>query len=189
MAANTAKTAPAAAKAAKAAPAPVAPAAVAAPAANGLVWVNPQHTQGQKAATAALQSMAAQGAYIVRLPATTSKLQTLLSGIAGNAALVATLPALVGSNAGGWAAFNVGYLGGANASYAACAAQHGNKKAKANPAFAYALPCGTLLTAAGNVWAQPAANAPAHVVAAWQSATAAVAMAQKGGAMPAPAAA
>lgn len=182
MAQAAKKTAPAAATAAVAAPAPVAAVATAP---QGMAWANAQHTQGQKAATAALASLAAQGAFVVRLPATSSKLQTLLSGIAGNAAPVQTLPALVGPNAGGWAAFNVGYLGGQNASYAACAAQVGNKKAKANPAFAYALPGGQLVTANGQPWAAPAAGCPAHVAAAYAAATAAVTAALNSGCLPA----
>lgn len=182
MANAAAKTAPKAA-ANKPAAAPVAPAPKAAPAA--LVWQNPQHVSGQNAAAAALQSLNAQGAFVVRLPATTSKLQTLLAGIAGNAAPVAALPGLVGGNAGGWAAFNVGYMGGKNASYAACAAQHGVKKAKANPAFCYALPGGQLLTAQGVAWAAPANGAAAHVVAAHKAAQAAVQAALNSGCLPA----
>ena len=153
-------------------------AAPAAPAANAtqgaLAWQNQQHAAGQAKAAAALQALANAGAYLVRLPGATGKLANLLANVPGAALPVAGLPALVGKTANGWAAFNVGYLGGANASYAACAAQVGNKKAKATPAFAYALPGGALLTANGAPWAAPTPNAPANVQAAYKAAQAAV---------------
>lgn len=59
----------------------------------------------------------------------------------------------------GWGGFNLGYLIGDRASYSACAASAGQKKAKKDSAFVWASHDGkggvTLYTSSGNQWVRP----------------------------------
>lgn len=142
-------------------------------------WVQGQVPAGQQAT--ALAALCAANAYLLPM-ASSGVLHTMLAtGVPSNAVAVNTLP---GITKGAWAKYNHGYMLGQTASYAACAAQTGNKKAKTNPAFTYAAPGGQLYTANGAVWAAPAANAAAHVTAAYAKATAAAALAMASGALP-----